>query len=149
MPGDQMGQAQTSGDIPNNNSNCSDQDVPIESTSQVKPGDITLSHDRGILSIDWKTAPDGYQVILYKGNQEITSQQSINPPATLTTDSLMAGTYCVKVKVRGKANNVDEYAKCEPCIVKLEAPSNILLSQDSETQKLKVTWSPGSDRASL
>jgi hypothetical protein len=95
-----------------------------------------------MLSIDWKTAPDGYQVILYKGNQEITSHQSTNPPATLTTDSLMAGTYCVKVKVRCKANTVDDSTKCEPCIVKLEAPSNILLSHDSNTEKLKVTWQP-------
>lgn len=142
MPGDQMGQAETSSDMSGNDGNLTDQGVPSESTSQVKSGDITLSHDRGILSIDWKTAPDGYQIILYKGNQEITSQQSINPPATLTTDSLMAGTYCVKVKVRGKANSVDDYAKCEPCIIKLEAPSNILLIHDTNTQKLRVSWNP-------
>ncbi|HEY9603458.1 MAG TPA: hypothetical protein V6C85_17715 [Allocoleopsis sp.] len=142
MPGDQMRQAETASDMSGNDGNVTDQGVPVEGTSLVKPGDITLSHRQGTLSIDWKTAPDGYQVILYKGNQEITSQQSRNPPATLLTDSLTAGTYCVKVKVRDKGSGVSDYAKCEPCIVKLEAPSNISLTHDTNTQKLKVSWNP-------
>ncbi|NES84897.1 MAG: hypothetical protein F6K10_27735, partial [Moorea sp. SIO2B7] len=118
--------------------------MPMPSSSIVKSSDITLRHKDSNLSVDWKTAPDGYQVAICKANCEITSVKSENPPATFATQSLPAGEYWVKVKVSSNQNGEDSDAsnhiEGEPSIVKLETPTNISLSSANDNQTLKVTW---------
>ncbi|MGK7928253.1 MAG: LamG domain-containing protein [Spirulina sp.] len=119
-------------------------DMLMETRSIVKSGDITLRHQDGNLSVDWKTAPDGYQVAICKANYEVTSVKSENPPTTFPTQSLPAGEYWVKVKVSEKKQveerEISQHVEGEPSIVKLETPTNISLSYADDNQTLKVTW---------
>lgn len=45
MPGDQMRQAETASDMSGNDGNVTDQGVPVEGTSLVKPGDIAFLNE--------------------------------------------------------------------------------------------------------
>lgn len=140
MPRDAMGVAETFSDRCGNSGNSGVQDLSEDDTSLIPDRNITLNHHDGIVTVDWKTAPDGYDVILCQGNREITRQQVINPPTSFPTASWPAGTYCMKVRVRGSDRLPIGEIGCEPCIIKLPAPSNIAFFYDGNAQKLRVTW---------
>jgi hypothetical protein len=140
MPRDAMGATEIVGDRCGNDRNPEVQDCSEDDSSLVRSQDITLRHDEGTVMVDWKTAPDGYDVILCQGNREITRQQVINPPTSFPTASWPAGTYCVKVRVRDRDRPDPPATKCEPCLVKLPAPSNIAFFYDGTAEKLRVTW---------
>jgi hypothetical protein len=140
MPRDAMGAAETFSARCGNSGNSGVQDLSEDDTSLIPDRNITLNHDDGIVTVDWKTSPDGYDVILCQGNREITRQQVINPPTSFATASWPAGTYCVKVRVRGSDRLPIREIGCEPCIIKLPAPSNIAFFYDGNAQKLRVTW---------
>jgi hypothetical protein len=140
MPRDTMGAAEMEIDRGGNSGNLGAQDCSENDTSMVRSQDITLRHDEGTVMVDWKTAPDGYDVILCQGNREITRQQVINPPTSFPTASWPPGTYCVKVRVWDRDRPQMSEIDCEPCIIKLPAPSNIAFFHDGIAQKLRVTW---------
>jgi hypothetical protein len=140
MPRDAMGAAEIAGDRSGESCHSNAQEICEDDSSWVRSGDITLKHDEGMVTVDWKTAPDGYDVILCQGDREMTRQPVINPPTSFPTASWSAGTYCVKVKVRGSDRPDPPATRCEPCLVKLPAPSNIAFFYDGTAEKLRVTW---------
>ncbi|HMN27907.1 MAG TPA: hypothetical protein PKE45_07090 [Caldilineaceae bacterium] len=107
-----------------------------------QPHNIALYHADGTLTVDWHTAPYGYDVSLVRGRNELLSQLAVNPPTTLPMDALPAGQYCVIVNARtlGQVNGAE--SEIEPCVVKLDTPTQITLSFNEESQRLEVNWQP-------
>ncbi|MEZ4713418.1 MAG: hypothetical protein R3A44_39895 [Caldilineaceae bacterium] len=112
-------------------------DLPIP-----QPHNITLRHQAGQLTVDWETAPNGYEVALVRGRHEILNQHHINPPATLLTDAVPAGEYCITVKARTEGWGDMADMDGDPCIVKLATPTQIVLSYNDVLQRLEVQWQP-------
>jgi hypothetical protein len=101
-----------------------------------------VHHTDGTLTVDWHTAPNGYEVALVRRQNEMLNQHCVNPPATLPTDSVPAGQYCVTVKARVNGQNGTDEEECAPCIVKLATPTQIALTYHEQTHQLEVHWQP-------
>lgn len=151
MPGDEMNGAPrprrkpADGDGMNGNGQELDaqEETPETTTMPIpQPHNITLRHQDGALTVDWHTAPNGYEVALVRGRNEILNQPCVNPPTTLLTDAVPAGQYCVTVKARpnGQADSAED--ECEPCIVKLATPTEIVLAYNEALRRLEVQWQP-------
>lgn len=107
-----------------------------------QPHNIALRHHAGALTVDWHTAPNGYEVALVRGRHEILNQPCINPPTTLSTDAVPAGEYCVVVKARTNGGADDDQGDRQSCIVKLATPAQIALTYNEALQRLEVQWQP-------
>ena len=86
--------------------------------------DITLEHEDGNVKVDWKTVPEGYDVVFCQGTNEITSKKVQNPPATIPAQSLYAGKYLVKVRACSQAS--DRKKHCQPRFISLCGDPKVL-----------------------
>lgn len=145
MPGDQMNGAKRRRPPADGGVSTTqnwDAETPTGALPIPQPHNITLQHNAGALTVDWHTAPNGYEVALVRGRNEILNQYHLNPPATLLTDAVPAGEYCITVKARLNGADADDQTDGEPCIVKLATPMQITLRYNEALRQLEVHWQP-------